>query len=92
MNVYPGIAEMEQWQGRIIRRMVLLSVVAHAAVIALGPAASSLFPPRVEPAPVFVELASLPMSELPEEMPAPLPVAPARIDPEVVYLDDSRVR
>ena len=82
MNVYPGIAEMEQWQGRIIRRMVLLSVVAHAAVIALGPAASSLFPPRVEPAPVFVELASLPMSELPEEMPAPLPVAPARIDPE----------
>jgi TonB family protein len=83
MSVYPGIVELEQWQGRIIRRMVLLSVVAHAAVIALGPAASSLFPARVEPAPVFVELGSLPMSELPEEAPAPpVPVAPTVASPD----------
>lgn len=78
MNAYPGIAELEQWQGRIIRKMVCLSVLAHAAVVILGPAASSLFPSRVDPGPIFVELTSLPMSELPEEAPAPpLPVPQA---------------
>lgn len=83
MDAYPGTPELEQWQARIIRKMVVLSVVAHAAVTILGPATSSLFPSWEEPTPVFVELTSLPMSELPAETPAPpLPVAPAEAPPE----------
>ena len=71
MTACPAIEFPGEWQGRTIRRMVVFSIAVHAAVVILGPAASSLFPPRVEPAPVFVELTSLPMSELPEEQPAP---------------------
>jgi TonB family protein len=78
MTACPAIDDPGEWQGRAVRRMMVLSVAVHAAVIILGPAASSLFPSRVDPVPVFVELTSLPMSELPEESPAPpLPVPPA---------------
>lgn len=60
---------------------MVFSAAVHVAVIILGPAASSLFPSRVDPGPVFVELTSLPMSELPEEAPPPPLPVPAAVAP-----------
>ena len=81
MNTFPAIDELERQQERIIRKMMVLSVAAHAAVFLLGSAISPLFPSMPVSAPVFVELTDAPMSELPEEPPAPrsqvFPAAPA---------------
>ena len=81
MNTFPAIDELERQQERIIRKMMVLSVAAHAAVFLLGSAISPLFPSMPVSAPVFVELTDAPMSELPEDPPAPrsqvFPAAPA---------------
>jgi TonB family protein len=81
MNAFPAFDELERQQERIIRKMMVLSVAAHAAVFLLGSAISPLFPPRQASPPVFVELTDAPMPELPEEPTAPpsqvSPAAPA---------------
>lgn len=60
-----------------IRRMLLLSMGVHIVVFALGSAIAPLFPDRAFSPPVMVELTDAPpMSELPEEEPAP--PAPSR--------------
>jgi len=76
MNGFSAVDGLERWQARVIRRMMILSVVAHGAVILFGSSLSALFPAREFSAPVIVELTDAPMSELPEELPAsPPPVA-----------------
>jgi TonB family protein len=82
MNGFSAVDGMERWQARVIRRMMILSVVAHAAVIVFGSSLSALFPTmRVSP-PVIVELTDSPMSELPEEPPAPPPPLVSSARPE----------
>jgi len=71
MNNFPAIEGLERFQERVIRRTMVLSVAAHAAVLFLASVISPLFPSIPIPAPVFVELTDAPMSELPEETPAP---------------------
>ena len=71
MNGFPAIEGLERFQERVIRRTMVLSVAAHAAVLFLASVISPLFPSIPIPAPVFVELTDAPMSELPEETPAP---------------------
>ena len=76
MNIFQEIGGMSRRQERIIRRMMILSVVVHAGVFLLGSTVSVLFPSREFSPPVLVELTDAPLSELPEELPAPpLPVA-----------------
>jgi TonB family protein len=76
MNGFSAVDGLERWQARIIRRTMILSVVAHGAVLLLGSSLSALFPAREFSAPVIVELTDAPMSELPEELPPPVaPVA-----------------
>jgi TonB family protein len=78
MNGFSAVDGLERWQARIIRRMMILSVVAHGVVLLFGSSLSALFPPREFSAPVTVELTDAPFSELPEELPAPAPpVAPS---------------
>jgi len=71
VNGFPAIEGLERFQERVIRRTMVLSVAAHAAVLFLATVISPLFPSIPIPAPVFVELTDAPMSELPEETPAP---------------------
>jgi len=73
VNGFPAIEGLERFQERVIRRTMVLSVAAHAAVLFLASVISPLFPSIPIPAPVFVELTDAPMSELPEETPAPPP-------------------
>jgi len=73
MNAFTGIDGLERWQERIIGRMMVLSLAVHIAAFVLGFAVSSLFPLTKFSPPVIVELTDAPMSELPEETPAPPP-------------------
>jgi TonB family protein len=81
MNGFSAVDGLERWQARIIRRMMVLSVVAHGAVILFGSSLSALFPPREFSAPVIVELTDAPVSELPEELPAPPPPLASSVRP-----------
>jgi hypothetical protein len=65
MNSYPVIEGLERHQGRMVRRMMFLSVAAHAAACFLGLAIIPLFPPKQAPPPVFVELTDAPFTDLP---------------------------
>jgi len=73
MNSCQAVEGLERDQARIARRMLVLSVVAHAAALFLGLIISPLFPPMQDSPPVFVELTDAPMSALPEQTPAPPP-------------------
>jgi len=76
MNGTIDIFALERQQGRVIRWMMILSLLLHGAVILLGTIVSSLFPDAVSYPVVMVELTDAPMSTLLEEPPAP-PIAPA---------------
>lgn len=76
MDISAGIGAMDRWQSRVLRWMVGLSVLFHAAVILLGSRISALFPPTSVPPVVIVELTETPMSTLPEEEPPPPPPVP----------------
>jgi hypothetical protein len=82
MNNFPAIEGLERFQERVIRRTMVLSVAAHAAALFLASVISPLFPSMPIPAPVFVELTDAPMSELPEEPPAPLPQVASEVRTE----------
>jgi TonB family protein len=82
MNGFSAVEGLERWQARIIRRMMILSVIAHGAVILFGSSLSALFPAREFSPPVFVELTDEPVSELPEEEPAPPAPAASSARPE----------
>jgi len=71
MNGFSAVDGLERSQARGVRRMMILSFVAHGAAFFLGSSLSALYPPREFSAPVFVELTEGPVSELPEEPPAP---------------------
>lgn len=71
MNSCPAIEVLERQQARIVRRMMVLSVAAHAALFFLGLTISPMFPLMQASPPVFVELTDAPGSELPRETPAP---------------------
>jgi outer membrane biosynthesis protein TonB len=73
MNGFSAVDRLGNRQERIIRRMMVLSLVAHLAALVLGSALSPLFPSMRFSPPVIVELADAPMSELTEESPAPAP-------------------
>jgi len=73
MNIFQEINGMSRRQERIIRKMMILSVAVHLVVFVMGSAISPLFPTMRFSPPVVVELTDLPMSELPEELPAPPP-------------------
>lgn len=90
MNGFSAVDGLERWQARIIRRMMILSVIAHGAVILFGSSLSALFPAREFSPPVFVELTDEPVSELPEEQPPPpAPVEPSA-RPESVRVSSDR--
>ena len=76
MNSYFPLEGLERHQARIVRRMMVLSVAAHAATIFLGLILSPLFPSMQPLPPVFVELTDAPDSELPGTPGPPLQVAP----------------
>jgi len=82
MNGFSAVDGLERWQERIIRRMMILSVVVHVAVLLLGSTVSVLFPSRPFSAPVIVELTDAPVSELPEELPRPAPPVASSARPE----------
>jgi len=82
MNGFSAVDELGQRQARIIRRMMILSVVVHAGVLLLGSSLSALFPPTKFSVPVMVELTDAPVSELPEEPPAPPPPLASSVRPE----------
>ena len=74
-NIFQEIDGMSRRQERIIRKMMILSLAVHIVAFVMGSAISPLFPTmRVSP-PVIVELTDAPISELPEEAPAPPPKA-----------------
>jgi len=82
MNSYSPIDSLERHQARIIRRMMVLSLVLHVGVFLLGTAISPLFPSMQPPPTVFVELTDAPSSEFPEIPGPPLQVAtPVRVGP-----------
>ena len=82
MNGFSAVDGLERWQARIIRRMMILSVVAHVVVLLLGSSLSALFPSRGFSTPVIVELTDAPMSELPEELPTPAPPVASSARPD----------
>jgi len=82
MNGFSAVNGLEQWQARVIRRMVILSVVVHGAALLLGSSLSTLFPAREFSGPVMVELTDAPMSELPEELPTPAPPVASSARPD----------
>lgn len=59
----------------VLSKMAAFSVVVHLAVFLVGSVVSPLFRTEGAPPVVVVELADLPMPELPEEAPAPAPTA-----------------
>jgi outer membrane biosynthesis protein TonB len=73
MNALPPIDGLEPRQERLIRRMVLLSLVVHVALFFLGLTISPLFPSMQVTPPVFVELTDAPMPQPGTESPAPTP-------------------
>jgi hypothetical protein len=75
MEIFGEIDGMSRRQERIVRKMMILSLAAHVMVYILGSAVSPLFPSMTVSPPVIVELTDLPMSELPEDAPAPPPKA-----------------
>ena len=77
-SLFP-IESLERHQARIVRRMLVLSVAAHAAVLLLGLTISPMFPSMQSPPPVFVELTDAPDSEMPRRTPGP----PLQVAPEV---------
>lgn len=90
MNGFSAVDELERRQARIIRRMMVLSVVVHAGVLLLGSSLSALFPPMKFSAPVIVELTDAPVSELPEEPPAPPPPAASSALPKASPISSDR--
>jgi len=82
MSHFPAIEALEQNQERMIRKMMALSIVVHAAAFLLGSALSPLFPTRQASPPVVVELTDAPMPELPEEPPVPPSRALTAVSPE----------
>jgi TonB family protein len=90
MNGFSAVDGLERWQARVIRRMMILSVVAHVAALLLGSTVSVLFPSRDFSAPVIVELTDAPMSELPEEPPAPPPPVASSAPPESFRVSSDR--
>lgn len=76
MDVTVDIFALERHQARVIRWMMILSLLLHAAVIVVGTIVSSLFPDAVSYPVVTVELTDAPMSTLLEDPPAP-PIASA---------------
>jgi len=90
MNGFSAIDGLERGQARLIRRMMILSVVAHIATLLLGSSWSALFPSREFSPPVFVELTDAPLSELPEELPAPLPPVASSARPDASRVTSDR--
>lgn len=86
MSGLTNIEALERWQNRFLWWMTGLSVLVHVAALLLGSTLSSLFPPVSNVPVVTVELTEVPLSELPEEKPDPLPVAPK---PETVPASDA---
>ena len=82
MDIIQEIGGMSRRQERIIRKTMILSLAVHIVVFVMGSAISPLFPTmRVSP-PVMVELMDAPMSEIPEEPPAPPPPIASLARPE----------
>jgi len=79
MDSFFPIESLERHQARIVRRMMVLSIAAHASVLLLGLAISPMFPSMQSPSPVFVELTDAPASEMPGKAPGP----PLQVAPEV---------
>jgi len=73
IGIFQEIDGMSRRQERIIRKMMILSLVVHIVVLVMGSAISPLFPTMRFSPPVIVELTDAPVSELPEELPAPPP-------------------
>jgi TonB family protein len=90
MNGFSAIDGLERGQARLIRRMMILSVVAHVATLLLGSYWSALFPSREFSPPVIVELTDAPLSELPEELPAPPPPVASSSRPESFHAPSDR--
>jgi TonB family protein len=84
VNLFLEIDGMSRRQERIIRRMAILSFAAHIVVFVMGSALSPLFPTMRFSPPVIVELTDAPVSELPEEPPAPPPPLATSAHPEPI--------
>jgi len=82
MNIFQEIDGMSRRQERIIRKMVILSFAFHILVLVMGSALSPLFPTMRFSPPVIVELTDAPVSDLPEEPPAPPPPIATSARPE----------
>ena len=65
-----------------VRKMMILSFAFHIVVFVMGSAMSPLFPTMRFSPPVIVELTDAPVSELPEELPAPPPPIALSARPE----------
>jgi TonB family protein len=89
-NIFQEIDGMSRRQERIIRKMMILSLAVHIVVFVTGSAISPLFPTmRISP-PVIVELTDSPISELPEELPAPPPPVASSSRPESLRASSDR--
>ena len=82
MSQFPAIEALKQNQEQMIRKMMALSIVVHAAAFLLGSALSPLFPTRQASPPVIIELTDAPMPELPEEPPVPPSRVLTAVSPE----------
>ncbi len=84
MNIFQfqEIDGMSRRQAQFIRKMIILSFVVHIVVFVMGSAISPLFPTMRFSPPVIVELTDAPVSELPEEPPAPPPPIASSARPE----------
>lgn len=76
MNSVSYIDTVEQWQARVLKWTMGLSLLFHACMIVLGPPLSALFPQVTIPPVVVVELSAAPMSTLPDDEPPPPSPAP----------------
>ncbi|MBW6504428.1 TonB family protein [bacterium] len=90
MSGFSAVDGLERWQARAIRRMVILSIAVHIVVVVMGSVLSPLFPTMRFSPPVFVELTDSPISELPEEPPAPPPPVASSARPESVRASSDR--
>jgi TonB family protein len=90
MDIFQEIDGMSRRQERIIRKMVILSFVFHILVLVMGSALSPLFPTMRFSPPVIVELTDAPVSELPEEPPAPPPPVATSARPESIRASSDR--
>jgi TonB family protein len=82
MNFHPAIVGLPRHQTRIVRKMLLLSIAAHAGACFLGLAIIPLFPPMQASPPVFVELTDAPFTELPAGTSASASLAEPAAGPE----------